>query len=83
MTASDRQRADIEAEVERLVESSGITRVGLHEKLLTYSLYEEGLPIDVRCPECLMILEVIPFPNSNGVTIRCICGTSNGTLRGL
>jgi hypothetical protein len=81
MTARDRHRADIELEVDRLVGES--TRVGLREHLLAYILSEQMLPIDVRCPRCLTILEVIAFPDRNGATISCACGTCSGTMRGL
>jgi hypothetical protein len=62
---------------------AGRNRVGLREHFLAWLLYSEDLPIDVRCPECSIILEVIPFPHDNGVTIRCVCGTCAGTLKGL
>jgi hypothetical protein len=81
MTDSNCQRANIESEVDRLC--GGSDRVGLREHALAYLLFSEGMQIDVRCPKCLTILEVIPFPQRNGVDIRCRCGTCSGSMRGL
>ncbi|TWU46390.1 hypothetical protein Poly59_53320 [Rubripirellula reticaptiva] len=81
MIEENLQRSEIEREADRL--TAGKRKPGMREHVLAWLLYCDGLPVDVRCPQCDNLMTVTPFPNADGATIQCECGLCSGSMRGL
>ena len=75
-------RSEIEAEVDRIIESSS-RKVGLREHVLAWFLHCNGHIVNVTCPKCSGPVTVTDYPMKNGWSIRCPCGVCSGEMKGL